>query len=378
MVSKKAISMSSIDNNQEEKHYERLVRRAYAVVLTERVIPKSIPPLCAVGSFVSASWLGLWVHVWSHISPAYQPAVLGVLAVGALASSFLVKGDFLTKRADAVQRLDDNLGEKSQPARMIDSHVSNSTDSVEGALWNVHRQGLLQKWNKHFSVGYPRVHITKPMKIATALSAILLVGSAAYAGENRTSYLKQAFNFQAPKVIVPPPVIRAWISPPKGIEKKKQYISNQGGEEQRTQTNWIAHQNSTLHVIISGTKSDIHLNDKKLLPEKTLVDEEDKNKVTYEYKPIVLNAGEHKIRFSHGPVWTFSIPKDLPPKISLKGVGTPENQPNALSFECLASDDEGVKKGMVDLSPLGDNKKIPLLPSARLPKITVPGSRFCQ
>ena len=116
---------------------DELARRAELVLAWERLWPAIVPVLVVGGFFIAVSWLGLWLEVprWGRIG--------GVLVfAAALAAALFHLARFVRpSRAEALARLDRDLGLPHRPASTLDDHLANATDDqATRVLWDVHRR----------------------------------------------------------------------------------------------------------------------------------------------------------------------------------------------------------------------------------------------
>ncbi len=189
---------------------EAAVRRARLTIFWERLWPALAVLATAIGCFLAASWLGVWLWL-----PALPRTVLLVgFAGGALAALLpLVFLRFPALR-DGLRRLDRGSGVRHRPATAIaDKLAPVSSDSLTLALWNAHIERSLQT-ARALKPGkaVPRL----PWRDPYALRALVLFACVATffaAGGERWKRIAAAFDFQG--VGLPADFrVDAWVTPP--------------------------------------------------------------------------------------------------------------------------------------------------------------------
>lgn len=348
--------------------FDTVVKDTHAALIVERTIPKLIPPAVMAGIFASASW----VSVWDHVPPQAKPFVLvGYLAL-TLASPLLIKGkSVIVREKDALKHLDEQSGDPGRPATMLRSKaVEGSTPEALG-LFKHQQNKLLSRWGRVLQAHKPSPEISKRWSGALAASMLAAFGTGIAAGDQRIPRLLNAFDFTAPIVVPPPPDVKAWITPPKGMKGlKASYLSD------KTDVPDI-HEKSVLHITVIGTQPVITLNGQPLSVEKTLASKE-AGKTTYQYTATELGEGRNTIKVEGGPVWLVEIAPDTDPTITITGAGIESEKPGTIQLKCVAGDDHGLAGGTLVLNPAQGSGGHDIPASAKLPRITLPGSNFCD
>ena len=153
---------------------ERALQRAGWVLLWERVWPPAAWVLTAVGLFLAASWLGLWLWLppLGHAIGLFAFAVLTALAAVPL---FFVR---IPTREERLRRLDRVSGLAHRPATAIsDKLASPENDSWSKALWRAHvEQALARVRNLRAGLPVPRLTARDPYALR-ALVMILMVAT---------------------------------------------------------------------------------------------------------------------------------------------------------------------------------------------------------
>lgn len=341
--------------------FNRMVGQARLALFAERLWPRLVPTLYTGGFFLTASWAGLW-HVLPH-----QARMAGVLAMGAaaLAAPFLVREKSLrVTRDEAIDRLDDNIGDPSRPARKISDTLHESYSALSKGLWQIHLEKLWDKNEGRFFAGKPEINWAGLQGYGLAAALAITLGSGIYAGESRHANLMQAFNWAAP---IPPLELKAWVVPPEGIESRPLYLTQDNNGQAAP---LVTHENSILTIHIYDTPARVLVNGTEVGVLKEL---ESDNGKTY-MREIELSGTAATVTIENGPQWQFTVTPDLNPTISATIVKGQEKGDPSMSLNYEASDDFGIKGGKVILSlPAGtaDPGARPL-PAGQLPVLALP------
>ncbi|MGZ8321990.1 MAG: TIGR02302 family protein [Rhodoplanes sp.] len=189
---------------------EPVLTRARWALLWERLWPALALPAMAVGVFLAASWLGLWLQ----LPPAGRligVALFGLLLLAALIPLARVRFPSI---AEGLRRLDRNSGLAHRPATAAaDTIAAPQSDPWSLALWQSHIARSLSAAGA-LRAGWPAPHL--PMRDPAALRALVLIlGVATFfaAGDQRVRRSAAAFDWQG---VVTPVAFRldAWVSPP--------------------------------------------------------------------------------------------------------------------------------------------------------------------
>lgn len=321
------------------------------------------------GLFASASWVSLWDYIPHEARPfVVIPWVVGTLA--ALAVPYVVnRKKIFVKEWAVLNHMDSTQGGGRSPATFLKSTPPEGMGPESAAAWDEEQRKVLKEWAHKFKVLPPEPGISKHWLRALAVTAVAAAGTALWAGEERAPRLMEAFNFTAPPVAPAPLDIKAWIAPPKGFKGlTAQYIS-EGGEIKPV------HKNSRLHVTIVGNKPKITLNGQEVPLTGSMAPGE-QGQITYQYTPVELGEGAQEIFIEGGPRWAFTVTPDHAPSIAITGAGLdPATQ--TLKLECAKHDDFGIKSGRLVLEVPGAAPGENVLPSAKLPSVSLPGPAFC-
>ncbi len=189
---------------------ERTLLWARWVVFWERLWPALATIATAIGFFLAASWLGLWLWL-PPIGRAIALGCFGLLMVAAAVPLMRVR---FPGRLDGLRRLDRNTSLPHRPATAIsDDLATPRSDPWAAALWRAHVERALAA-ARHLKAGQPspRLDLRDPVAMR-ALALLLVVTSFIAAGGERFSRIAAAFDWHG---VVMPANFRldAWVSPP--------------------------------------------------------------------------------------------------------------------------------------------------------------------
>nr|WP_245404833.1 TIGR02302 family protein [Ancylobacter gelatini] len=186
------------------------LRRAQAALLWERVWPALVALGVALGVFLIASWLGLWLV----LSPAGRMIGIALFAVALAVALIPALRIRLPSDADALSRLDRESGLAHRPATALSDHLAGKPDDpVASALWRAHMARVSSQ------IGALRVGLPSPRLAAIdtrAVRALVVLGVVAtffMAPGDHVRRIATAFDWHAS---VPPTPYRidAWVTPP--------------------------------------------------------------------------------------------------------------------------------------------------------------------
>ena len=186
------------------------MRRARLTIFWERLWPALAALATAVGLFLSASWLGLWL--W--LPPLGRTVFL--IAFAAVAIAAVLPFVFLRFPAltDGLRRLDRGSGLRHRPATAIADELAVTTkDPYSLALWNAHVERSLQA-ARALKPGAPAPRVAR--RDPYALRALVLVACIATffaAGGERWKRIAAAFDWHG--MTLPADFrVDAWVTPP--------------------------------------------------------------------------------------------------------------------------------------------------------------------
>lgn len=359
---------SGARSDQLRRHFDEIVTETHAALLVERTLPRLVPPAVLGGLFISASWF----DIWAHIPHQARPYVLAGYAIATLASPLLVRGkSVFVREKDALRHLDQQAGQgRAHPASALRSRAPDGAPPDSLRLWDRQQDKLLQEWVPQFRAHKPEPDLSRQWLYALAASALVACGAGLAAGDQRLPRLMAAFDFKAPPAIIPPPDVKAWISPPKGFKGlNAQYL-----EEGRALES--VHKSSILYVSVIGSHPKVTLNGHILEPLPAAAGES--KQATTQYKPVELAEGRNEIIVEGGPRWNVIVTPDNAPIAAIRG-GVADSESGSLVLKCDKGDDFGITGGRVILSlPGAATDQSNVLPSARLPGLSLPGQTFCE
>lgn len=334
-------------------------------------MPKAIPPVVMAGLFASASWL----EVWDYIPHQARPYVLAGYIALTIASPLLARGkSVFVREKDALKLLDEQSGSTSRPATMLKGHAGENITPEALSLWQYQQERLLREWAGKLKGHTPSPEFTKFWTRALLASVLAAFGTGIAAGDQRIPRLLEAFDSTAPAVIIPPPDVKAWIVPPKGVAGlKSAYLGDKGDLTG-------IHEKSILHITIVGIRPKVTLNGHEIVVGKTIASKE-ADRITYQYTPTALAEGRNEIVIAGGPAWVVNVTPDHDPVVVIGAAGIDAAKPGVVVLECKASDDHGIAGGQIVLGApqtVGQVKEQDIPASARLPRIALAGQNFCE
>src|SRR5262245_40599246 len=158
----------------------RALDRARWSILWERLWPALVAIATAVGLFLSASWLGLWL-VLPPTGRAIGLGVFFLLLAAAFAPLLMVRWP---SRNDGLRRLDRNSGKPHRPATAIGDELAvDAKDSFAVALWRAHVERALMA-AKSLKAGLPVPRLAARDPYALRGLVLLLVVTTFFAAGN--------------------------------------------------------------------------------------------------------------------------------------------------------------------------------------------------
>lgn len=186
------------------------LRRAFAVLLWERVWPVLVALGAAIGLFLIVSWLGLWL-----VLPAYG-RMAGIVVFAVLIGIALVPALRIRPPTspEALGRLDRESRQPHRPATALADHLASRPDDPVGtALWRAHLQRMsAQAGQLRTGLPAPGVAARDPK----ALRALVILGVIAtffMVPGDHMRRIEAAFDWHMPG-FSPPYRVDAWVTPP--------------------------------------------------------------------------------------------------------------------------------------------------------------------
>ena len=196
-----------------EKHgaLDRLVARARAVLVFERLWPVAVAVLAVAALFLAASWFGLWLLLPRGLRAC---GLLLFVAGLALAVRRAWQGR-LPGRRDALARLDRDSGLPHRPISSVgDALADPAADSTTRALWALHQKRLAEAL-AGVRVRAPSPRMVDRDRYALRAGALLLLAAAAFvAGPDREGRLAAAFDWAGAGAPSLGFRLDSWIDPP--------------------------------------------------------------------------------------------------------------------------------------------------------------------
>ena len=193
------------------RRLSRLVRRATAADLWERLWRAAVPPLVVVGLFLCVSWLGVWLDV-PHFARQAGVIVFGLLL---LASCYGWLKVAPLSRRDALKRIDRASGLGHSPASLLEDALANpGRDPATDALWALHKR------RAEASVAMLKAGRPSPRAVDLDRFALrggilaALLACAVIAGPQRYARVAAAFDFGTASAAGASTRLDAWIDPP--------------------------------------------------------------------------------------------------------------------------------------------------------------------
>ncbi len=374
--------MTSTDHNSQEKRAEispenlpreftRAVRNARTAIFWERLWPRVVPPAAITSLFLSASFAG----VWGLASPVGRMAGVIAFTLALAASPFRYKtGSLHVTRDDALKRLDKNLGDPLNPAQILGDRIADGSDEGEKAKWNLHISNIWEKYAGKFEAGRPRpgmaAHDPHHLRFLIALT---LAVTAAFSQGPHIEQVKQAFDWTTPippPPTVPPLLLKAWVTPPDGINKEPLQMTETTRDDTQGGEKMVAHQSSVLTIMTYGSPTRILVNGQEVPLQKEIPQGQGKTGYQYEVK---LEAGEATVKIERGPEWRISVDQDQSPTVTIKSINPSEaKNSKALDIDYEAKDDNGYQGEIVIETETKSDPAAKPLPSGLPPVLTLP------
>lgn len=344
-------------------------------LLVERAWPRIVPPLGIAELFLTTSWLNAWVY----LPPGGRIAGVVAFTAAFLASPLMIKtGPLRVSRDDALRRIDGHNDDPTLPAQTLASNPSQNSATAR-ALWDDHLRGVWAEWGDRLDAG--RVRSAMPEHDRYKLRYIIAAATAlslTVAGHAWSSRLTIPFDWKTPAVPItpvapkPPILVKAWITPPAGIDKEPIMLDEKSKDGRNGGNALIAHETSVMTIRIPGAAAAVSVNGTAISVQKIIAPRMiDRGQSTYQYE-FQLKRGDMVVKIEGGPEWHIQVAPDNEPVIRLHSARPDPDSPNALQLDFSASDDFGVQDGEVIIRiPDRDPAATPL-PSGEVPRISLP------
>lgn len=317
----------------------RAVLRARLAIAWERLWPPLAHLLTVAGLFLAASWAGVW-SVAPFVLRVAGVAMFAVAVAAALVPFIRLRWP---SREEALRRLDLYSGIAHRPATALTDTLK-SEDPVALALWSAQRDRM------RASIERIRARLPSPNlprhdpRALRAAAILLLIATFIAAGDERTTRLMQAFDWNN-MFAGTQARIDAWVDPPPYTNRPPVVIS--GAQKTASDEGAISvPAGSTLIVRASGGSLDVNLSGGVA----AAPDTDGKPQGTDERRFIINGDGGARVRSpSSLPQWSFKAIPDHPPAISF--AKDPERQAHGgLSLSYRLEDDYGVTQAQAHVA----------------------------
>lgn len=281
-------------------------------------------------------------------------------------------------QAEALKRLDHNLGSPVNPAQKLGDRPGPGSSVEEMKLWNLQMSNLWDRWGGQFHAGTPKPGMAArdPYHLRFFIALTMAVSAATSSGPH-LEQVKQAFDWTVPAP-PPPPVpplqLKAWVTPPDNIPKAPLHMTETTRDHRQGGEKLEAHQSSTLTIMTYGTATRITVNGQPLAVQKEIPQGEGKTGYQYEIK---LKAAETVVAIERGPTWHIDVAQDHAPSVSIQGIATPVAPADGkgskgIDIDYRAKDDYGYQGEIIVKTPGKPDPAAKPLPSAQVPVFTLP------
>lgn len=201
----------------------RLIAKARAALLFERVWRIAVPPLLVVGLFLCVSFTGIWLET------PHRARALGVLlfAIGLIAALLPLRKLRFPSRGEALARIDQVSGFAHSPATVLEDRLGNGVeDPATRALWSLHRRRAEEKLAALRS-GLPSPRMADRDRYALRAAVLVaIVATGFVAGPEKYARLAAAFDWRFSGLTRGDYRLDAWIDPPAYTGKPPIILSN--------------------------------------------------------------------------------------------------------------------------------------------------------
>jgi hypothetical protein len=343
------------------REFERVVLRARAAIMWERLVPQAVPVAAVGGLFLSASWLGLW----GALPPQGRIAGVALFAAAALAAPLLGRTKFpYASKRDAIARIDAIANDPQRPAQTLSGKIGYGDETTRG-LWEMHQQRLREKWAGRLRAGKPQP-VVRGLYPALAI-AVMTAASAFLAGPQMDARLNAAFDWAVPPPVIPPANVKAWVTPPDYTHQAPVYLTLPGQQQQvATQDNKLSIPEGSVLTLLSLDGATTLTRDGGEIPAPKLIHSRKQDTARYEIK---LTGNDNCITVKNGPTWCFSVVPDNAPTVTLDVVRPGRKSDEPLELSCTATDDYGIELGDAEIEVIekGPEGAKPL-PNAKIPE----------
>ncbi|MBM3606992.1 MAG: DUF4175 domain-containing protein, partial [Alphaproteobacteria bacterium] len=190
---------------------DTLANRGRAALGWEAAWPVLVGFLLVVATFLTVSWLGLWLYLprWGRLTGL---AIFALLALAALWPLIRLR---MPSRPAALARVDRDSGLPNRPASTIEDRLAGEPgDQQTRALWRLHmRRSLESAGQLKVAAPSPRM-VDRDRYALRALALLAVCSTAIIAGPERLVRITSAFDMQTAGSAASAFRIDAWIDPP--------------------------------------------------------------------------------------------------------------------------------------------------------------------
>ena len=352
----------------------RVTTRASLNLWWEAIWPRLSPIATLAGTFVAASWLGLW-----RLTAA--PARYALLALFAAAASYLLVRLIRIRapnRAAAIRRIETASGVSHRPATAFSDNLATGADRVSRALWHAHRRRLLSRLaDLKAGLPSPQLAARDPYALRFLVVLALVVGFTA-AGPERLDRLSEAIRGgETPAQVLAR--IDAWVTPPAYTGRPPLFLT--GDFERAGTPNHTVPAGSTVTVRIGDARdfSVVSLGPQGVVPVEPQAKKVAADGLAPPLEHLIELSGDQTVavrrRGRDVLIWRFTVEPDGPPSIAF--LGKPDTSSGSLELAYALADDYGVVAAYADIAPAFDGGDAPPRPLYRPPTmpLTLPQLR---
>jgi uncharacterized protein (TIGR02302 family) len=350
--------------NMFRQRLERLVSRAKWTLWWERAWPLLWLPITILLTFLTVSWLGVWLDA----TPVARTIGLALFTAALAISLWPLARLRLPGRPSALDRLDRDTGAEHGPARALDDTLAlGAADPGSRTLWDLH-QRRAQAAVESMRVAPPHPDMPRRDRFALRAAGVLaVVASAFVAGPEIGTRLAAAFDWHAPPPAGPAFRVDGWIDPPLYTRSPPLMLDLAGGEQRLR-----APVRSTVVIRVAG-EGNVTITPGKGLtripgPEGARADLQEQRFTLDDTADLSVRTG-----LTGGVGLRIEAIPDRPPEIAFSA--PPEvNARGTFTLIYKGRDDYGITalEGLVEKGPVFKGRRT-LVPAPKMP-LTLPGT----
>lgn len=335
---------------------------ASTVLFAEGILPKLLPLILLVASFLALAWFGYFRHVsaWLHIA-----------TLAAFAGGFLLLAARLWRtawpHADQADRMLEERNGLVHQAIQVQTDRPAGGGPVAEALWREH-QSRMARMIGTLQAGLPQPDIARFDRYGLRAVPLLLVAIAfAYSYSNRAGLLSDIVAIERPGEDKPDIRVDAWVTPPAHTSRAPIFLT---GTTEAVEGPLRIPQFSELTVRITGGEGNDAVSYKPDGEDATAIRPEEPKKdetkpqadASAETQPAAPAApsGPKTMRYKilkdgtlslDGRQWAFSVIPDRVPEIAFNGLPR-KTAASALEISFIAKDDYGIQDAHAEIVPV--------------------------